>query len=88
MKMVFFSPDKAEVQRLGSELEGAGIPCAIRKELLVEGAPVDLREAELWIRNDNDSYRAFLLCVERNAGFARREINGFAGDSLAGGLAA
>ncbi len=86
--MVFFSSDRADVQRLGKELEGAGIPCEVRKELMVEGAPLHLREAELWVQNDGDSHRAFLLCVQRNAGFARRRINGVAFDASAEGLAA
>ncbi len=88
MKMVFFSPDKAEVQRLGKELEGAGIPCEVRKEVAVEGAQVHLREAELWVQNDGDAHRAFLLCVERNSGFARRQTAGLGFEGSTEGLAA
>jgi hypothetical protein len=88
MKMVFFSPDKPEVQRLAKELADAGIPCKVRKEVIVEDAPVHLPEAELWIENDDDCHRAFLLCVERNAGFARRELKGFSFESVSENLAA
>ena len=86
--MIFFSANSAEVQQLGKALSDAGVPCEVRKEVIVEGAPVKLPEAELWVQNNNDSHRAFLLCVERNVGFARREIRGFAFDSLPEGLAA
>jgi hypothetical protein len=86
--MIFFSANGSEVQQLGKALTGAGIPCEVRKEVMVEGVPVKLPEAELWVQSDHDAHRAFLWCVERNAGFARREINGFALDSWAEGLAA
>jgi hypothetical protein len=86
--MVFFSHDQPEVQRLATVLAAAGIPCEVRKEVEVEGAVVRLSEAELWIQNDQDSYRAFLLCVERNAGFARRELKGLALEPQSEGLAA
>ncbi len=86
--MVFFSHDQPEVQRLATVLAEAGSPCDVRKEMEVQGAVVRLPEAELWIRNDQDSHRAFLLCVERNAGFARRERKGLALEALSEGLAA
>ena len=88
MKMIFFSANDSEVQQLGKALAGAGIPCEVRKDVMVEGMAVELPESELWVQDDNDSHRAFLFCVERNAGFARREINGFAFDSWSEGLAA
>ena len=88
MKLIFFSSDKSELQRLAKDLEGAGIPCEVRKEVLAEGVRVELPEGELWVRNDYDSHRAFLLCVERNIGLAKRQINGFASDSWSEGLAA
>jgi hypothetical protein len=88
MKMIFFSASHSEVQQLGKALVDAGISCEVRKELMVEGVPVELPETELWVQNDNDSNRAFLFCVERNAGFARREINGFCFEAWSEGLAA
>jgi hypothetical protein len=88
MKMVFFSADRLEVQRLRKELADAGIACEVRKEIVVEGEAMTLAEEELWIHNDADSHRAFLACVERNAGFARRDLNGFSSDNLSEGLAA
>ncbi len=86
--MVYFSSDLSEVKRLAQELESSGIGCEVRKEVMMDGALVHLPEAELWIQKDRDSHRAFLLCVERNTGFARREMRGFAPDTLSEGLAA
>ncbi len=88
MKLVFFSSNKLEVQRLAKDLEGVGVPCEVRKQVVVNGESVHLPEAELWVQNDGDARRAFELCVERNAGFARRETKGFGSDSSAEGLAA
>lgn len=88
MKMIFFSRDRLEVQRLAKELADAGIACEVRKEVMVGEAVVHLPEVELWVQNDDDCHRAFLLCVERNAGFARRELKGFSLESVSEGLAA
>lgn len=69
MKMLFFSADDSEVQQVSREFLQAGIPCEVRHSLVRKGtAP----ETELWIRNDRDCHRAFLLCVQRGMGFARR----------------
>ena len=74
MKMLFFSPDHTEVQQLGREFLNAGIPCEIHDadRAKIESA---CREAELWIRNDQDCHRALMLCVQLNMGFARRPIS-------------
>jgi len=69
MKMLFFSSDNAEVQEVGHEFTQAGIPCEVRKGPAHNGHAV---EAELWIQNDRDCHRAFMLCVERGIGFAKR----------------
>ncbi len=70
MKMLFFSSDEAEVEMVSKEFNGAGIPCEIRR-----GPPTQANggEAELWICNDKDCHRAFMLCVEQGLGFARRK---------------
>ena len=70
MKMVFFSRDRLEVERVNQALCGAGIPCEIRKGL-VGAAP----EAEVWIKKDPDLTRAFSVCVENGIGFAKRQTN-------------
>ena len=69
MKMLFFSSDSAEVQQVSKEFTQAGIPCEVRNDSRVRGV---FREAELWIRNDRDCHRAFMLCVQLGIGFARR----------------
>jgi hypothetical protein len=74
MKMVFFSSDELEVERLSKELAAAGIPCEVHPGLALEGFSFIPPEAELWVRKDMDFHRAFLFCVEANAGFARRRI--------------
>jgi len=69
MKMLFFSSDEAEVEQVTRELVEAGIPCEVRDGLAANGDPPD---AEVWIRNDQDCHRAFMLCVQLGIGFARR----------------
>jgi hypothetical protein len=69
MKMLFFSSDNSEVQQVTRELVHAGIPCEVRDGLAANGDPPD---AEIWICNDRDCHRAFMLCVQLGMGFARR----------------
>ena len=66
MRIVFFSSDRLEVERISQEFGNAGIACEVR-----EGAVV--KEAELWIKKDADLHRAFMLCVQLSVGFAKRE---------------
>ncbi len=73
MKIVFFSSNKLEVELLSKELSEAGIPCQVRDGILLEELAAQVPEAELWIQHDRDTHRAFMLCVERDAGFAKRE---------------
>jgi hypothetical protein len=69
MKMLFYSADGAEVRQVSREFTQAGIPCEVRNGKAVNGHAV---EAELWIRNDRDCHRAFMLCVQLGIGFAHR----------------
>jgi hypothetical protein len=71
MKMLFFSSDSAEVRQVSDEFRQAGIRCEIRKGGNVKGV---LPEAELWIHDDRDCHRAFMLCVQLGIGFARRPV--------------
>jgi hypothetical protein len=71
MKMLFFSSDGAEVEMVSREFIEAGIPCEVRS---YKRDHCSSEEAELWIQNDRDCHRAFLLCVQRNIGFARRPV--------------
>jgi hypothetical protein len=71
MKMLFFSADNSEVEQVSHEFAQAGIECEIRNGKAGSGQP---REAELWIHNDRDCHRAFMLCVQLGIGFARRPV--------------
>ncbi len=82
MKMVFFSSDRLEVELLGKTFTEAGIPCEVRSSVTLQRALPGNPEVELWIRNDKDSHRAFMLCVERDAGFARRQATAPSIDDL------
>jgi len=72
MKLLYFSSDVAEIQRLSDELLEAGIPCEVRTGPVPKGEPLGSAHAELWIQNERDAHRATMLCVELGAGFAKR----------------
>ncbi len=69
MKMLFFSSDSSEVQHVRDEFTQAGIRCEVRTQKRANSKP---RDTELWIHNDRDCHRAFMLCVQLGIGFARR----------------
>jgi len=66
MRIVYFSKDRLEIERISRELVHAGIPCEVREGHVV-------KEAELWIKKDSDLHRAFMCCVQLSVGFAKRE---------------
>ena len=72
MKMLFYSSDSSEVDRVNQELRTAGIPCEVRKGPALNGRATRPSQAELWILNDRDCHRAFMLCVHHGVGFAKR----------------
>jgi len=72
MKLLFYSSERAEVELLRHYLIEAAIECEIHDSGLIKGLSLRPPEAELWIQHDEDSYRAFMLCVEHNIGFAKR----------------
>jgi hypothetical protein len=80
MKLLFFSPDGSEVEEVGKEFTHAGIPCEVRSGAVAE-VPQDSACAELWIQNDGDCHRAFMLCVQLGVGFASRGGKNFGFDS-------
>jgi hypothetical protein len=82
MKLVYFSADRLEVETLSRALSEAGIPCEVRAGLEGEGLPPYLPEAELWIQNDGDVNRAFMVCVARESGFAKRDTPAFSIEDL------
>jgi len=67
MRIVYFSDDRLEIERISQELALAGIPCEVREGLVI-------KEAELWIKKDGDLHRAFMCCVQLSVGFAKREV--------------
>ena len=73
MKMVFYSRDRLEVQRVSQELVAASIPCEVREGLVARDDLPNLSAPQLWIQEDGDLHRAFMVCVERSIGFAKRE---------------
>jgi hypothetical protein len=75
MKMLFFSSDLSEVNQANKEFLQAGIQSEIRTCPLPNGVAANASHAELWIRNDQDCHRAFMLCVQLGIGFARRPAN-------------
>ena len=69
MKLLFFSPVDSEVVEVEQEFLHAGIPCEVRH---AHRRKNDYGEAEVWIRNDRDSHRALMVCVQMGVGFAKR----------------
>jgi hypothetical protein len=72
MKMLFFSSDLSEIKQANKEFVQAGIQCEIRNRPAPNGVLATNFDAELWIQNDADCHRAFLLCVQLGIGFANR----------------
>jgi hypothetical protein len=70
MKMIFYSRDRSDVRRVSQELIAASIPCEVREEL-TDDLP-KLSAPQVWIHEDGDLHRAFMVCVERSIGFAKR----------------
>jgi len=73
--MVFFSNDRVEIERVSQELTGAAIPCEIHEGVAFKRKVAHRPEAEVWIQHDRDLHRAFMLCVQRGIGFAKRETD-------------
>jgi hypothetical protein len=69
MKMLFFSSDDQEVDRVSQELVQAGIPCEVR---LGSPSPSGPAERELWVHDERDCHRATMVCVQFGIGFAKR----------------
>jgi len=75
MKMLFFSSDRAEVELVRKELVQEGIPCEVRCAEVAGNNSLHPADAELWVLKDQDAYTAFLLCVRLGIGFAKREAH-------------
>ena len=71
VKLLFFSSDWTEVELVRKAFIDAKIPCEVRIDDLTKKTPPNALDAQLWIQNEQDSYRALLLCVERGIGFGK-----------------
>ena len=67
--MLFFSADGSEIDVVNRELSGAGIACEVRNRPEPGRGSRNIASAEVWVRNEADTYRASLLCVELGVGF-------------------
>lgn len=72
MKMLFYSSDGSEVEIISKEFARAGIPCEVRNGPAANGTSTGPPHQELWIQDDKDCHRAFMLCVQLGVGFAKR----------------
>ena len=72
VRLVFFSNDRLEVERVKLALMAASIPCEVRTGFAFGSKFQQLPEAEVWIKRDEDLHQAFLLFFEHNIGFAKR----------------
>jgi hypothetical protein len=72
MKMLFFSADGTEVEKVGKEFAQAGIACEVRTSPHPKKPSPRPGDTELWIRDDRDCHRALMLCAELGIGFSKR----------------
>ena len=71
--MLFFSSDPSEVKQASKEFTAAGIQCEIRNcPFATNGISTNAAHTELWIHDDKDCHRAFLLCVQHGRGLGRK----------------
>jgi len=73
MKLLYYSPDDLEIAEVSKQFAQAGIPCVVRHSAICRGEDPNHACAELWIRNDKDTHKAMMLCVQLGVGFAKRE---------------
>ncbi len=72
MRMLFYSSDRAEVELISKAFANAGIRCEVRNSPSPNGSSTVSAQQELWIQDDKDCHRAFMLCVRLGVGFAKR----------------
>jgi len=68
MKLLLSSADRRQVDVLAELLFSAGIQSEVRPRQIVKPEGTLAIGVELWVRNDDDYYRAAIVC----AGFIRR----------------
>ena len=72
MKLLYYSPDDIEIAEVSKQFAQAGIPCVVRHSALCHDEQPDRACSELWIRNEKDTHKAMMLCVQLGVGFAKR----------------
>jgi hypothetical protein len=72
MKLLYYSPDDLEIAEVSKQFASAGIPCVVRHSAICRGEEPNHACTELWIRNDKDTHKAMMLCVQLGVGFAKR----------------
>ena len=72
MKLLYYSSDSAEVDRVRREFLNAAIPCEVREGSALDAKSQPVAQAELWIKDDGDYYRAVMLCIHLGVGFGKR----------------
>ena len=71
MKLLYFSSEQAEVELVHKECLQAGIDCEVRANIAAEAETKKSSETELWIKNDGDTHKALMLCVQLGLGFGK-----------------
>ena len=72
MKMLFYTTDAEEAKAACEQFARAEIPCEVRRSPALQVLPDLPPCTELWIHDDKDCHRAFMLCVQLGIGFSRR----------------
>lgn len=72
MKLLYYSPDDIEIAEVSKQFAQAGIACVVRHSAVCRDEEPNHTCSELWIRNDKDTNKAMMLCVQLGVGFAKR----------------
>jgi hypothetical protein len=71
MKLLYFSSEQAEVELVHKECLQAGIDCEVRANSAHATETKKSSDTELWLKNDQDTHKALLLCVQLGVGFGK-----------------
>jgi hypothetical protein len=71
MKLLYFSSEQTEIELVHKECLQAGIDCELRANSTAETETKKSCDTELWIKNDQDTHKALMLCVQLGVGFGK-----------------
>jgi hypothetical protein len=71
MKLLYFSSEQAEVELVHKECLQAGIECEVRANSADKAETKKSSDTELWLKNDRDTHKALMLCVQLGVGFGK-----------------